>query len=396
MEARELSSSSGRTRQRKCLLEGIDSIRWALEAGMAVEYVFAHTTVLDTSLIGRLSALHIPCYVVSDGILKKISDTSYLVPCLGVARLPREDAWDDRLGDLVLVLDRVQDHGNIGTIIRTASAFGIRDIVSTSADLDIYYKKIVSASRGTVFDTRLWRFNAATAAVKALQQKGYQVVATSSHARTIQSMATLQVKPIALVVGNETEGVSQEIVDLADVVVQIPMSGMVESLNVGVATGISLYELKFRMVLTMLTNYIRSRLGREVNVASKLIRQAFDARLKQVSALNGTQVVLLMVLKCDEVMTMDQVSKDMTTFGPELDALLAPLFEHGYIQHATPGDSILLTGAGEQAIAQLWSVVERAENDILSDFTADEKTQLDTFLKRIQANATRIVEEQVP
>jgi TrmH family RNA methyltransferase len=114
-------------------------------------------------------------------------------------------------GDFVLVLDRVQDHGNLGTIIRTASAFGIRELISTTTELDIYFKKVVSASRGKAFEAHLYAFTSAHAVIAALKQRGYQIVATSPHARDIQAMVPLQHKPVALVVGNETEGVSDEL-----------------------------------------------------------------------------------------------------------------------------------------------------------------------------------------
>lgn len=178
-------------------------------------------------------------------------------------------------------------------------------------------------------------------------------------------------------------------------VVQIPMSGLVESLNVGVATGISLYELKYRMVLHMLTRSIRANFGREVNVTAKMIMMAFDTQIKHVSDLNGWQVLLLMILKCDQLMTMEQVGKDLATFGPELEALLAPLFSKAYIEYAQPGNEevIQLTGAGEHALAQLWNVVERAENQVLSGFSESERKQLTTFLQRIQANCAAVINE---
>jgi TrmH family RNA methyltransferase len=393
-EARELTSATGRTRLQKCLLEDPESIEWALDAGIAVEHVFYSAGHSGESLFARLRELRIPCYVVSDGILKKISDTTYLVPCIGVARTPRVLSGSDAMGDLVVVLDRVQDHGNIGTIIRTASAFGIRDIISTTPALDLYYKKIISASRGRVFDVRLSRYRSGAEAVAALQQRGYQVVATSSHARNIQALAPLQAKPVALVVGNETEGISDEIVSYADIVVQIPMSGQVESLNVGVATGISLYELKFRMVLTMLIEHIRANVGREVNVTGSLIQQAFDAQIKQVSPLSGQQAILLMMLICDQKMTLDEVTRETGAFGAERDALLQPLFAHGYIRYQ-PGNenAIAPTEEAEHTLARLWSVVERADNAVLSGFSESEKAQFADFLKRIQANCRRITEQ---
>lgn len=110
---------------------------------------------------------------MSEGILKKISDTSYLVPLIGVARLPAVGEGLEQAGDFVLVLDRIQDHGNLGTIIRTASAFGIRTLLSTTPDLDIYYKKVVSASRGKTFEVRLSKFFSAIEALAVLKQCGY-------------------------------------------------------------------------------------------------------------------------------------------------------------------------------------------------------------------------------
>jgi TrmH family RNA methyltransferase len=206
-------------------------------------------------------------------------------------------------------------------------------------------------------------------------------------------MAPLQHKPVALVVGNEAEGISEELLQQADVVVQIPMSGQLESLNVGVATGISLYELKFRMVLTMLTHFIRSNFGREVHVTGQMIMQAFDHALQQVTDLNAVQVVLLMMLAVDRHMSRAQAGRDTATFGAELEALLQPLFDRKYIVSAQPSEeAIQITSEGERAIAQLWSVVEQSENEVLSGFSAQEKEQLLSYLKRIQANCATITQ----
>lgn len=393
-EARALTSAAGRARFQKCLLEGTDSIQWAMEAGLPIEHVFHTTGYEQEPLYAQLLEQHIPCYVTTEGILKKISETSYLVPYLGVAHIPHDGSGTDSMGDFVVVLDRVQDHGNIGTIIRTASAFGIRDIVSTTSTVDIYYKKIVTASRGRVFQTRLHQYPSGTAALTALKRRGYQVIATSPYARDIQSFAPLQAKPVALVVGNETTGISDQIVRDADLIVQIPMSGQVESLNVGVATGISLYEFKFRMVLTMLINYIRANLGREVNVTGKLIQQAFDRQITRASALTGQQAILLMVLICDQSMTLEQVTRDTGLVGDERTSLLTPLFERGYIRYQNSDEtSIMPTEDGQRVIAQLWSVVERAEQAVLAGFSGQEIAQFREYLTRIQANCVHIAEE---
>jgi RNA methyltransferase, TrmH family len=393
VEARELTTASGRSRLHKCLLEGVESNQWAMEAGMPIEHVFCVQRYEKELFYTMLRERRIPCYLVSEGILKKISDTSYLVPYLGVTCIPEELSTTENMGDFIVVLDRVQDHGNIGTIIRTASAFGIRDLVSTTSTLDVYYKKIVNASRGKAFDVRIKRYDTGSEAIADLKRRGYQVIATSPYARDIQSMAPLQAKPIALVVGNETEGIAADIVRDADIVVQIPMSGTVESLNVGVATGISLYELKFRMVLSMLIDYIRTNLGREVAITAKYIQMAFDAQLKRVGNLNGMQVILLMILICDQSMTMEQITRDTGTLGEERDALLKPLFEQGYMRYQSDDpNSVAITETGERILAHLWSVVERAEQAVLTGFSETEKEQFKAYLRRIQENCMRVIE----
>jgi TrmH family RNA methyltransferase len=116
VKARELTSAAERARFQKTRLDGEESIQWALEARLPVEHVFYSANLRQLAFLEELQARGIPCYAVSDGVLKKISDTSYLVPLIGIARLPPAPERAGPAGDFVLVLDRVQDHGNLGTI----------------------------------------------------------------------------------------------------------------------------------------------------------------------------------------------------------------------------------------------------------------------------------------
>src|SRR5437667_5378015 len=88
--ARALTSAAGRSRAGQVLLEGAAAIGWALDAGACLEHVFYHGVIREDPLLARLAGVGVPCYAASDGILKKISDTSYLVPFLGVAPLPAD------------------------------------------------------------------------------------------------------------------------------------------------------------------------------------------------------------------------------------------------------------------------------------------------------------------
>ena len=387
---RKLNSAAGRQAQGRCQVDGLDGIVNALESGAEIIRIYFAAKPGDKpGDIQKFLDRGIPCISVTDGIMKKLTGTSYLIPIVGIAAIPQNRGTGT--GDFVIVLDNVVDHGNIGTIIRSATAFGIKDIISTNSQSDFFYKKIISSSRGKAFSTRIKQFENSRQTLEFLKSNGYQIIATSPHATNIISRIKLDRKPVALVIGNESSGISGEIMKESDITIQIPMSGQMESLNVGVATGISIYELKFRMVIAMLKKLIRSNMGREINVTSKRIIRALDKPIKNVSGLQSMQVILMMILKCDEEMTMKQVSRDTGVFGEELDEFLKPLFEEDYIKRIDIDEScIVLTKAGERAISELWPVVESLENQIFEGFSEEEEARFRDFLSRIQKNCDMI------
>jgi TrmH family RNA methyltransferase len=112
----------------------------------------------------------------------------------------------------------------------------------------------------------------------------------------------------------------------ADITVQIPMYSEVESLNVGVATGISIYELKLKQVLGMIEKQIKSTIGREINVATMLIQEALDAELKKVSTLSSSQLLFMMVLKCDSTMSILNAQKQFGIPDSEIKNHFEPLY----------------------------------------------------------------------
>ncbi len=186
--------------------------------------------------------------------------------------------------------------------------------------------------------------------------------------------------------GNETSGVQQEILENADLVVQMPMSSHIESLNVAVFAGLSMYELKLRMILTMLTTFITNTLGRQVNVAGQLIQQAFDQALKKVTDLSATQVILLMIMTVDQTMTAEQIQQD--TGALEFEAFLAPLLSQGLI---VKQDTYSITEKGKETIVKLWPLVEATEEQIVANFSEQEKQQLHEYLERIQTNCMKLI-----
>jgi TrmH family RNA methyltransferase len=389
--ARELSTSKGRIMHEACLLEGKEQILWAISHNCFVQHVFVHDKIKDDEFIKTLESHNISFFSVTDGILKKITDTVYLVPFVGVASIRHLMQSPDQ--DFIVVLDNLQDHGNIGTIIRSASAFGINDIIFTNLGSDAFFKKTIDASRGTIFNAHFKKYPSGIEAVKELQKQGYQVVATSPHAKNIQSLIKLEKRPVALVVGNESDGSSDEVLNAADIIVQIPMYSSVESLNVSIAASISIYELQIKLLMAMIKDKIEERIGRNLSITLQLIRQVFDSELKKVGEINSSQLILLMILVFDRTMTYAQITHDIGKAGSELDELLQPLLDGGYIQRelVNKEQAITILPLGHELIAKLWPVSENTQAKILEGLSDEEKKLLKIILSKIQDNCQKIL-----
>ncbi|MYT31396.1 MULTISPECIES: TrmH family RNA methyltransferase [unclassified Streptomyces] len=396
--ARSLATRGGRDAAGLCLVEGAGLIRQARAAGARLAYVLTSVDAAtgepcEPCLYDELNDARVPVHTVREGLLRKITGGAKPVDWLAVAHLPAPVQASEPYGDFAVVCERIADPGNLGTIVRTARALGVRDVVLTDEATDLSSRRVVDASRGSVLDCRARRFADPATAVAALRAAGFQIVVTSPRGTHLQAMAPLRGQRLALVVGNETEGVSEAVQAQADLVVQIPMAGAVESLNVGVATGISIYELRMRMILTMLTDRIRDTLGRNLGVSATLVRQVFDAELRRIGDLDSSQAVLLMVLACEQRTPLDQLGRDIGAGSTEVRDVVAPLLDRGYVETVAdnPAD-LTLTTEGKQAIAALWAVQERVEDALYAGFSAAERDQLQGLLRRVQDNALRLAQ----
>ncbi len=379
--AKAVNGKKGRIETGKCLIEGPEAIDWAIESGMVLDYILISNKHPDPE-----KYLPFKLYRISEGLLKKITDTNYVIPVVAVGNINPDNSLDD----FCVVLDNLSDYGNIGTIVRTCHAFGIKSVISTKRDFDLFHKKTVDASRGRVFTTRLKAFPSAGETLRYLKEHNYQIVTTSPRGSQLQSMVRLGDKPVALVVGNETLGASTELMDGADLTVQIPMQSQVESLNVGVATGISIYELKLKRIIGMIEKQIRSTLGRKMNVAAMLIREVLDRELKKVSDLSSSQLIFLMVLKCDVTMRVEDAQRQFGIPDKDVEDHFRPLLDSGLISRDS-SQNLAITEAGIETIGRLWTTIENTENKILEDFTEAEKKELRGQIDRIILKCDQIL-----
>jgi TrmH family RNA methyltransferase len=139
----------------------------------------------------------------------------------------------------------------------------------------------------------------------------------------------------------------------------------------------------------MIENKIKSTLGRELNVASMLVRESLDRAMQKVSFLTSQQLVFLMVLKCDEKMLKMDIQKQFGILENEFNEFIESLLVNDLISKISDFE-YSITEKGIETIGKLWTIVENTENAILNDFSEMEKQELFKMLKRIQDNCVNL------
>lgn len=142
--------------------------------------------------------------------------------------------------DVIVVLDNIQDPGNIGTILRTVDSVGLTQIIVSKGSADAYNSKVIRSTMGAIFRVKIIESENLVELLTNMQSKGYKVV--SSILETDKTIYDIDYNKSIVIVGNEGNGISKEIIEISDEKVKIPMIGKTESLNASVATGIILYE----------------------------------------------------------------------------------------------------------------------------------------------------------
>lgn len=142
--------------------------------------------------------------------------------------------------DKILIVDGLQDPGNLGTLIRSAVAFNFKTIISSFETVDFYNEKTVSATQGNIFYANIIK-NDLSNEIKDLKEKGYQIVATDL-IKGVKIKTFKTKEKVCLILGSEARGIKEEISQLADNFVKIETDS-VESLNVSVAGSIIMYEM---------------------------------------------------------------------------------------------------------------------------------------------------------
>jgi RNA methyltransferase, TrmH family len=244
-EMRRAFSRAELTEAGDCAIEGVRILEEAIRSGLRFQAVFFSESAEGHAkrLLPQIGA-HVETAVLPDKLFASVvpSETPQ-----GVAALVRykQSSFEDllekvALGPLVVVAG-LQDPGNLGTILRSAEAFGAAGVILGEGTVSPFNSKVVRGSAGSIFRLPALRAKLADVLPK-LREKGVRLVATSSHKGVPLPQANLAV-PIAVLIGGEGAGVPRDWIAKADELVAIPHAAQVESLNAGVAASIVLYEI---------------------------------------------------------------------------------------------------------------------------------------------------------
>ncbi len=231
---RKLHTKKYRVKTNSFLIEGYHLIEEALKSGWVIEVIIVQDGIELPDWLAQQRY-----QLVDQHVFAAISQTE--AP-QGIAAVVRIKDSAEALGNHLLLIDQVQDPGNLGTMIRTADAAGFSQVVLGKGTVDLYNDKVVRASQGSIFHIPIIQADLLEL-IPALQSQTYTVLASALE-NAVAYDRIEQLEKVALVMGNEGSGIAPEILQLADKCIKIPIYGHAESLNVSIAAGILMYQLR--------------------------------------------------------------------------------------------------------------------------------------------------------
>ncbi|HAT4362812.1 TPA: RNA methyltransferase [Clostridium perfringens] len=237
-EIKKLKEKKHRIKSNKYLIEGLRFVEEAIKSKVSIDSIIFTESFKEKNpeLFLKINE-NIKLIQMNEALLKQLCSTENPQGIVGVINMQNKEL---KSGELVVLVDKVQDPGNMGTIIRTAHAAGAAGIVMTKGTVDIYNDKTLRSTMGSIFYIPIVEDDSLDF-VKLLKKEGYKLVVSSLQGKNNFFEENLQGK-VMIAVGNEGNGVSDKVYDIADIKVKIPMPGEAESLNVAVATSIMIYE----------------------------------------------------------------------------------------------------------------------------------------------------------
>ncbi|MCM1052940.1 MAG: RNA methyltransferase [Ruminococcus sp.] len=224
----KLKDKKYRDIENKFLVEGDHLVHYALNAGLVEEIIAIDNTCEKEG---------IPFYLVNDSIMKKLTSQVTISKVVAVCnKIP-----NNKITDKVLILDNIQDPGNLGTIIRSALAFNFKTIILSHDTVDLYNEKVIRASEGMLFNLNFLKGNLEEI-LDDLKAQDYKIFGTDVKNGTILKDVNIPNK-LGVIIGNEGKGMHPNLKEYCDTLINIPLNKTCESLNAGVAASVIMYEI---------------------------------------------------------------------------------------------------------------------------------------------------------
>lgn len=239
------------------IIEGIKILKEAIQEKAVIKKIVICEECLANNIIDEKLLYEIAkydCLYVSKKIFEGLTDVSKPQGILAVVE--KNNKKDINYNeDIIVALDGLQDPGNLGTILRTLDSANLSQVVVSKDTVDAYNSKVVRSTMGAIFRVNIVEAENLKETLKEMKRHKYKVMCTDLTAS--KNIYEIDYNKKILVIGNEANGISKELLDMADEKIIIPMLGKTESLNASVATSIIVYE------------YVRRKIGIRIGIRGR-------------------------------------------------------------------------------------------------------------------------------
>lgn len=240
---KKLKEKKYRDLNNEYIIEGTKLIKEAIEENANIKQIVICDNCQNTDIIPKELMYEIAkyeCIYVTEKIFKNISDVNTPQGILAIIEKNNKETQIDYSQDIIVVLDDIQDPGNLGTILRTVDSIGLTQIIVSKGTADCYNPKVVRSTMGAIFRVKIIESEDLEKTLEEIRKHKFKI--TVSSLQTKNTIYDINYDKKVIIIGNEANGVEQKIQNIADEKIKIPMLGKTESLNASVATGIILYE----------------------------------------------------------------------------------------------------------------------------------------------------------
>ena len=240
---KKLKDKKHRDESNEYIIEGVKLIEEAVKENARIKKIIVcedttRTYEIPTHIMYEIAKYE--CVYVTNKVFASITQVTNPQGIMAIIEKGDTNVQIDYTQDIIVALDDVQDPGNLGTILRTVDSIGLNQIIVSKGTADAFNSKVVRSTMGAIFRVKIIEVENLPQSIKEMRKHHFKLMVTSL--QTENSIYDIKFNKKIIVIGNEANGVSKEIQEMADEKAKIPMLGKTESLNASVAAGVVMYE----------------------------------------------------------------------------------------------------------------------------------------------------------